>query len=252
MLWPSNVDRALRSHLFGALASEEPNFVVNRWHEYKYELEKQYLPEEEIDKIRNAAIEIVDSFETGFPVQGILIQGHADFDLRRHGKAREDFEMNISRSRANEVATRLRSEIGKRLLSPNQVAAATLIVWQEEGLGSHRRVTNFPHSERERSWNRRVEVFYARGSLPFFPVRSLMTCPHAGIVTRGEFAQGYPTVTDPWRVLGCPNVNFGLDRPSPCETVQWLPIEGNIIDFLTPGMCLSGDGLFQGMVMKLA
>jgi hypothetical protein len=250
MLWPATPTKGLRVHLFGLLSNEEPDLTVHEWHQYKFELGPQYLPQKEIKKIDDSASNIVSTwdFPALFPVRAILIQGHADYDLRRHGKDREDFEMNISRQRATQVADRLRQQIAIRIKTVEQESAAVIMAWQEEGLGSHRRTVVKPRSEHERSLNRRVEVFFARGAGPPFLVHH-MQCPHFGTVTRGKFAVGYPSVRDKWTVEDCPNILIPSGLPSPCVRVEWSFVDGDIIDFTSQGNCISANGVNQGPVV---
>ncbi len=248
MLWPFMPNRAQRSLLFATLAGHEPDFFVHRWGEYKSDVPN--LRPEEIGKIDHAADAIVASFATPFPVRAILLQGHADYDFRRFGQEREDFELRISRSRAREVCKHLHTSIEPRLFASEQWVLYALLFWKEEGLGSHQRVTTAPRNEYERSLNRRVEVFTARAARPLWPA-SVMTCPHGGSVTRGPFARGLPSPKDRWIVVGCRNEIFNGIRkePSPCITVQWLIVNDEVIDTSSVGECLGPRGERQGRVI---
>lgn len=250
MIWPFMPHRAQRTQLFATLATEEPDCSVHRWGEYKSDVPN--LRPEEIEKIDRAADTIVASFAMPFPVRAVLLQGHADYDLRRTGKEREEFEMKISKARALEVSKRLRTSIERRVSSPEERVLSTLVFWKEEGLGSHQRVTTIPQNEYERSLNRRVEIFFARAARPLRPA-SLMICLHGGQVIRGRFTQGLPSPQDGWIVVGCQNVIFhgSHTEPSPCVTVQWLVVHDNVIDASSLGLCFGLNGVPQGPVIIL-
>jgi hypothetical protein len=248
MLWPARPNKAVRARLFTALADEDPDFLVHRWGQYRHDLVS--LRPEERDKIERGADTVAQSFATPFPVRAILVQGHADFDLLRSGRAREDFEMKISVERAQVVSENLRTAVEQRVsvLSPEAQMLFGLMFWKEEGFGSHRRVNTTPKSEFERSLNRRAEAFFARAPRPLRSP-SVMVCPHFGQVTRGPFAQGLPSVRDNWMVENCPFM-LSPDRPSPCITVQWVVTNGEFIDSDSVGICI-GNGP-QGPVQILA
>src|SRR5260370_1552106 len=127
MIWPSITTPAIRPHLFAAMSLGEPDFIVERWHEYKWELDVKYLPKPQIDKIDAAAAQVIFSFDLVSPVVGVLVQGHADFDLRRHGSDRVQFEFDISESRAKQVEKRLKDRIGDRIVSDHQAFKAIQI-----------------------------------------------------------------------------------------------------------------------------
>jgi len=222
MLWPFMPNRAQRTQLFAMLANEKPDFLVHRWREYKFDVPS--LRPEEIEKIERAAGTIITSFATAIPVRAVLVQRHADYDLRRFGTDRENFEREISKARAREVGKRLKNSLDDKcpLPTPEEESLLNLMFWKTEGFGSQRRITTRPTNEYEMSLNRRAEIFFARAARPIrFAIE--MHCQHGGLVTRG-FTQGLPSATDRWIVKGCGfTIQIGNQFvPSPCHNVRWL------------------------------
>lgn len=251
MLWPFMPTRHQRAAFFAMLGTAAPDFTVDRWHQYKTHIHVPELPSSDIPKLEQAVTTITASFEQPFPVRAVLVQGHADYDLRRSGQEREDFEMKISKRRAIAVVEYLQQSLDKKrpLLSDQGRALLDLLFWEKEGLGSHKRIFTHPTNEFEMSRNRRAEIYFARASRPLHQPQ-FMICPHTGLVTRGKFAQGPPSASDLWFVVGCPFQIFlsSGPRPSPCMTVQWLNTDDGFIDITSIGLCTSIEGTPQGVV----
>lgn len=254
MLWPFLPTRHQRAALFATLGTAAPDFTIDRRQQYKTHVEGPELPSSDIPKLEQAATNIIASFEQPFPIRAVLVQGHADYDLRRSGQEREDFEMDVSKRRAVAVIEYLQPALDKRrpLLSDEARVLLDLLFWEKEGLGSHQRIFTHPTNEYEMSRNRRAEIYLARASRPLHQPQ-VMTCPHAGLVPRGRFRPGPPSASDPWFVVGCPLETSGSRiEPSPCITVQWLITDDGFIDISSLGLCIGINGATQGLVQILA
>lgn len=243
VLWPKMPTQALRIQLFAALALKGPNVLVHRWNAYQSDVPS--LHPEDIEKIDAAAGMVISTLGSSSPVRAILIQGHADYDLRRSGQDREDFEMKISKARAAHVLERLQASLALRrpLLPPEQKNLLDVVFWRVEGLGSHRRINTHPKNEYEMSLNRRAEIFFGLSEGPLIPA-AVIICPHGGAVTRGQYAQGLPSAEDSWVVIGCADMSG--QQPIPCVRVQWVQTNGGIIDATSVGVCITADGVAMG------
>jgi hypothetical protein len=250
MLFPFMPNRVERITAMRQLSREPPDLYVHRWGQYKSDVPS--LDPEELKKIDATADAIVMSFDSPLPVRAILLQGHADYDHLKSGKAREDFEMRISKARAHEVRKELQARISSRAFDPQRSTLAALLFWEEEGFGSHRRVYTSPQNEQQRSMNRRVEGFFARGVRPRQSGLPLMACPHGGRVTRGPFASGHPSAADGWIVVGCKHEIGPYRSPSPCLYVTWTTTDFSpVIDRDSIGICRNIRGVSQGHVVML-
>lgn len=242
-LWPFLPNRAQRAHLFSLLSNSAPVFVVHRWNEYKYDAPS--LRPEELVKIDQAADAVVGSFITPTPARAILLQGHADYDLRKYGKAREDFEMHISLARSKEIRTHLNAAILRRINTAEAQTLYHMMLWRVEGLGSQRRKITLPQSEYEMSLNRRVEVFMAH-SARRRQNPSIIKCLHGGTVMTKPNS-GWNSPRDRWVVAGCTFVSN--NKPSPCVKVVWHFVDDDIIDEQSIGECFNAQNESQGQVV---
>lgn len=129
----------------------------------------------EVMKLQVVADKIARSFEPGeFPVVGVRIIGHADFDAQRGGA----FELSISKERALNVEQWLRSEVGRLTWTPLQpkqgIATPAVIQWMHDGVGAaepdaenvKRHKTPANMNEEDRKLNRRVEIFLEVSTVP--------------------------------------------------------------------------------------
>ncbi|CAN5912061.1 hypothetical protein BH11PSE13_BH11PSE13_09140 [soil metagenome] len=233
---------------FETLSAQELDFVVERWGEYKSDVPN--LGPNQIATIDRAADRVVASLDSPFPIRAMLLQGHADLDARRTGKAREDFEAQISLARANEVLERLQGVVTRRDLSTTQAINFAKLQFRTQGLGSIDRVNKNPKTEIERSANRRVVAFVARAAPEPKPARVLL-CPRGGSVLPVAITAGPAKARDVWRVVGCPfqqQIGNGF-QPSPCVSVIWLSPPDAVIDATSLGMCVSNAGVPQGTVV---
>jgi len=244
MTWPFMPNRMQRTMLFAALASKSPDFTIDRWGEYRSDLPG--LPPDAIPEIDRAADVIAASFNTPYPIHAVLIQGHADYDMRRKDGDRYQFEREISQARAREIRKRLMDTLSRRIMSPAQRQLLGILFVTTEGLGSEERVRTHPKNEYERSLNRRVEIFFAKTARP----ARLIRCPHGGPVTR--FARGTASTSDTWIVDGCSHEIFdlrGKQVPSPCFMVRWLAAPDEEVDADSIGMCYTAMGMAQGFAI---
>jgi hypothetical protein len=238
--------------LFAQLADEPPEFLVHKWKEYQWDVLQ--LGKGGLSEVDSLVARILDSADTPIPIRAVLLQGHADYDLRRQGKAREDFESDISKKRAEAVFKYIKESFDKRSLTPEQDAVLAQMAWKKEWFGSTERIYKPARNEEERSKNRRVEIFVAHSADPI-RFGGKMFCPHGGEVQRA-FRMGLPRISNGWIITGCPFVSpFGLGF-SPCMTVTWItsPVESeepDIIDADSMGLCFSPQMSFQGNVLIL-
>ena len=247
MLVPFMPSRVQRITAMDSLSVDPPDLHVHRWGQYKADVPS--LGAVELAKIDAAAAAIVASFDAALAVRIILLQGHADYDHLKSGKAREDFELKVSQARAHEVRKALQVAIEVRACSHNQKLLAWILYWKEEGFGSHRRRFTSPKNEQQRSMNRRVEGFFARGVRPHPSGSLLMSCPHGGRVTRAPYAPGLPSTRDAWLIVGC-MFRSGEGYPSPCIYVRWSGAEATpVIDRDSIGHCCNIHGASQGAVV---
>ena len=88
-----------------------PYRTIGQFSQYRATVEQ--LPAAEQVKVDYAAEHIINSFlnpvMTGGTVMAIGCRGHADQDLQKTGKARSDFEQQISEERANKVVAEARN-----------------------------------------------------------------------------------------------------------------------------------------------
>jgi hypothetical protein len=212
------------------LGKGKPDFVVQRWGEYKSSVAD--LDSGEIKEIDRAADRIVASFARPLPVRALLVRGHADYDLRRSGEERELFELKISHKRAEHVRRRLLDAMEDRVQSAEDKLLLWLLYWREEGFGSKQRVKTTPQNDHERSLNRRVEIFVAESVLP---IKHVIICPHGGIIEQSGLFP-YPSPFDVWLVTVC-------RKPAPltCTFVQWITSRP-VVDPDAIGLCFpSGE-----------
>jgi hypothetical protein len=253
MLWPFMPSAAHRAQLFAALGENKSEFVIGRWRAHRSDVES--LHTDDVDKIAQAADEVANSTPGAVPIRAVLIQGHADFDLTLSGRAREDFELKISRARARHVLERMQAILALRrpLLTPDQQLLLDLVAFKTEGLGSRDRITTRPTNEFEMSLNRRAEIFFARAAKPIDPVFVIL-CPHGGQATR--IGEGIPTANDVWLVVGCPNVEVRtpveVPTPSPCLRINWVLTNEGVIDSTSVGLCIGPLGQSQGTAIVVA
>lgn len=259
MRWPFRTTRTSRPALFAQLGNQpDPDYTLGHWGQYKSDVDDVALPD--FFAIDRVAWDIVNSFSTYDPVRAVLVQGHADQDLNKHGPAREQFEHKISEKRAYAVMNRLRGRVWNYVdihtqFGMNDYAGlATTLTWGAEGLGARRRVKTHPANEAERAMNRRTEVYLAHGSRPLHGVSS-MQCLHSGWIMRAPGARGLPSPFDDWRVIACPFHDPLTHEPSPCVRVDWIfstfTNEGLVIDADSQGQTLNVKGLSQGPVIIL-
>jgi hypothetical protein len=233
MLWPFMPSAAHRAQLFAALGENKSEFVIGRWRAHRSDVES--LHTDDVDKIAQAADEVANSTPGAVPIRAVLIQGHADFDLTLSGRAREDFELKISRARARHVLERMQAILALRrpLLTPDQQLLLDLVAFKTEGLGSRDRITTRPTNEFEMSLNRRAEIFFA-----------------------ARIGEGIPTANDVWLVVGCPNVEVRtpveVPTPSPCLRINWVLTNEGVIDSTSVGLCIGPLGQSQGTAIVVA
>ena len=140
----------------------------------RYKNTVQSLDILEVMKLQVIADKIARSFEPGeFPIVGVQIKGHADFDTPR----RPVFELSISKERARNVEQWLRSEVDRLTwtFQPKQgIVTPAVIRWKSDGVGAtepdpenvKRKKTPANMNEEDRKLNRRVEIFLESSPVP--------------------------------------------------------------------------------------
>jgi hypothetical protein len=115
-------------------------------------------------KVKNLARIIAGSFKPGCqPVHTVPIVGHADRDMVRE-RREPGFMSRISLQRALAVQQAIEKTIGNPALSRR-------VHWDAVGAGATMLAVPNPASERDRSLNRRVDVFAAPGRFPIVEIR---------------------------------------------------------------------------------
>jgi hypothetical protein len=236
-----------RARLFANLCDTPYDFRVHRWEQYRSDVHN--LHKSDLLEIDSLVDLILGSASTPAPVRGVLLQGHADYDLRRSGKAREEFEHEISKKRANAVFEYIKKSFATRPITPEQEAVLVEMAWKKEALGSTQRIFKPAKNEDERSQNRRVDIFVAHASNPIH-FGSVMFCPHGGRVERAN-PVGLPESSDFWFVIGCPFFMSNLTA-TPCFSVFWVTSDEGVIDANSIGLCMSSTGIPQGTVVIIA
>lgn len=238
MIWPFMPDHFQRTQLFESLGTGQPDYLVHRWQEYQSDVPR--LRPEDALVIDRAAVEILASFETQFPVCAVLVQGHADVALRIAAQQRAEFEDKISQARAVHVAEALMISLTNKRGSLGEFGRnmLDLMFWDTEFFGSRRRVNTHPNNETEMSMNRRAEIFVARTVAP--SAERLIICPHGGNIMRITRDGFLPKASDTWVVVGCP---FATTLPSPCLQVMWVVTSPDgSIDTTSVGICIGANG----------
>jgi outer membrane protein OmpA-like peptidoglycan-associated protein len=114
------------------------------------------IPLQEKPEILKLAQLIVQSYRSGSPIRTVRLVGHADRDVQRG----ESFERKISGDRAQKVRTALIEAI-EHLSKPlgAMPPISTRINWPRVAVGATQLVVQNPVSERERTRNRRVDIY---------------------------------------------------------------------------------------------
>jgi hypothetical protein len=216
------------------------------------------LPADERAKIDVAATEIMATLSTPLPTIAVIVRGHADQDLTKSGVTRTQFELDISRRRAKLVRRRLQAVLNAQALLlplnlPESVAAALqlgLVRFRDEGRGATELLfpprANPPLTERERSLNRRVEIFAAQDSQALRQL--VMLCSHGGQLVP---TNAVPLTSDVFPVVNCPFATS--DGPSPCVTAKFFT--DNVLVLLGSativpvGITFNSLGLPQGSII---
>lgn len=150
-------------------------------------------------------------------------------------------EADVSRERAIAVHDELRRAVFQRSIPNDAIGLRDSINWRRYGNAAKKLKIPNPSNETQRSLNRRVYIYFARGA-PQSRLASRIHCVHGGQIMRVANPNTFPTKFDRWVVFGCPNMllhsrEFQMD---PCVDVVWtLTGENGVIEVTSQGHTVS-------------
>lgn len=163
MLWPTDVNPLLLHSLFDALPKcTNEKKIITGYPEYETDYRKLEKPQQDVlDEISR---QVILSHSTTIPIVAILVKGHADRALKKQLHEREEFEIKVSRSRAESGEQLLRKKIEDT--PPKGAEIVKSIKFKVDWVGSKELLVSQPFTEQQMRMNRRVEFFWARCIVP--------------------------------------------------------------------------------------
>jgi hypothetical protein len=165
VIWPNNTaNSVLLTQLFDQMPQCTQDMrMVAGFPEYEVRTDKLDGPQRGV--IGDIARDIVRRSNTMTPIVAVLVVGHADQALRKPQVEREQFELDVSKKRAEAATTALLDEIN-RMKAGGDATVLSRLKTVARGMGSSRRLVQNPKTESEMRMNRRVEIYWATCFVP--------------------------------------------------------------------------------------